>query len=285
MSEKSSETNINGELQVTNIPFEDDILDKDEISNYLNNNQINTLKNESILVNGKMFYPINFFLVQQYYSKLIDSNDEVSRLFQIFKNKNKDINDNKLLKEKFIKLFTYTQYNEDIMTKENFYLTDENNPIKVKLFYLTGYKNNYPELDYLGYLQGIQNHQDINLKIIFSDKYYSQDSETIMSKIANNLYISSVGLNEEQLAINFLLLHNLETGLYSYGNNRESIINVKSNSSDTFSSIEQQMIINSRPIQQSQQEPTVRIIKRGGKKHTKKLRKLRTKSKRRFITK
>jgi hypothetical protein len=280
MSEKSSETNINGKILVTNIPFEDDILDNDEISNYLSENQINILRNESILVNGKMFYPINFFLINQYYSKLIDTNDDVSRLFQIFKDKNKNITDNQILKEKFISLFNYIQYNETVMTKENFYLTNENNPIKVKLFYLSGYKNNYPELDYLGYLQGIQNPQDTELKIIFSGKFYSQDTNSLMSKIANNIYMSSVGLNEKQIAINFLLLHNLESGVYSRGKNKETIINLKSIYPDTYSSIEQKMI---RPVEQDQ--PTVRIIKRGGKKNTKKLRKLRIKSKRRFIMK
>jgi hypothetical protein len=280
MSEKSSETNINGKILVTNIPFEDDILDNDEISNYLSENQINILKNESILVNGKMFYPINFFLINQYYSKLIDTNDDVSRLFQIFKDKNKNITDNQILKEKFMSLFNYIQYNETVMTKENFYLTNENNPIKVKLFYLSGYKNNYPELDYLGYLQGIQNPQDTELKIIFSGKFYSQDTNSLMSKIANNIYMSSVGLNEKQIAINFLLLHNLESGVYSRGKNKETIINLKSIYPDTYSSIEQKMI---RPVEQDQ--PTVRIIKRGGKKNTKKLRKLRIKSKRRFIMK
>jgi hypothetical protein len=166
------------------------------------------------------------------------------------------------------------------MTKENFYLTNENNPIKVKLFYLSGYKNNYPELDYLGYLQGIQNPQDTELKIIFSGKFYSQDTNSLMSKIANNIYMSSVGLNEKQIAINFLLLHNLESGVYSRGKNKETIINLKSIYPDTYSSIEQKMI---RPVEQDQ--PTVRIIKRGGKKNTKKLRKLRIKSKRRFIMK
>lgn len=284
MSEKSSETNINGELQVTNIPFEDDILNNDEISNYLSENQINVLKNESILVNGKMFYPINFFLINQYYSKLIDTNDEVSRLFQIFKDKNKNITDNQILKEKFISLFNYIQYNETVMTKENFYLTNENNPIKVKLFYLSGYKNNYPELDYLGYLQGIQNPQDTELKIIFSGKFYSQDTNSLMSKIANNIYMSSVGLNEKQIAINFLLLHNLESGVYSRGKNKETIINLKSGNQDSYSSVEQKMIkpVGQRIIKPEQNQPTVRIIKRGGKKNTKKLRKLRIKSKRRY---
>jgi hypothetical protein len=220
-------------------------------------------------VNGKMFYPINIHLVQKYYSKLINSNDDVQKLFQLFKNKNTNLSKDKL-KEQFNTLFNYLQYDESVMTKENFYLTNENNPIKVKLFYLTGYKNNYPELDYLGYLQGIQSPQDTELKIIFSGKYYSQDTNTLLSKIENNIYMSSIGLDDEQVAINFLLLHNLESASFSSGKNRETIIKITSDEVDSFELIEQKINTIPRTPIILQKDPLIRKVGRGGKKLTKK---------------
>ncbi len=267
--------------------------DTDDISNYLDSEDINILKNECILVNGKMFHPFNFSLVQKYYSKLINTNNEVKRLFELFKNKNKNLNRDEL-ENKFNSLFNYFQFTKDsyeketIMTKENFYLTDEDNSVKVKLFYLNGYKNNYPELDYLGYLQGIQMSEDTEsedteseepfiwdteLKIIFSGKYYSQGSNNIMSKIENNIYMSSVGLDEQQVAINYYILHNFEEGHFKTRGRGgwEDFIKINSDEKDEFSEIEKK--INSIPVSNPiiiQQNPLIRKVGRGGKKNTNK---------------
>jgi hypothetical protein len=278
-------TNIDGDLNITNIPFEDDMIQENEILKYLDTNpeyidkfEFHQFNNESILVNGKRFYPFNLDWTREYYSRLIENEDEVNKLFLEYKNKNKETSDEYTLKENFKKLFNYLNFGTEVMTKTNFPLVDEIHPLK--LFYLNGYKNNYPELEYLGYLSsGINLENKTDLKIIFTGKYYnynSEDQKIVETKIKNNLYVSSIGLNEEQLAINYFISHRNEIGTFQNTKNGRVVeINITNDNADTFTSI-QEKINREKQIVGTSTKPAIR---RGG--NTKKNKKRKSKSKRR----